>query len=667
MCVHEKIIIQLSSLDKRVLQPADFYLQVSALPKSPPRIILKCLSRNLQYVEDLEIPELAYTSLFSMDWLHSINRERNGDGQANLEHCLLSADNEIYRVPWEDVVQPEFVSRPLNATQLTAGNRGQNDSGHGEQQEQVLLIDTSLGKSVKTEDQREVVKLHSASEQDSQESSGRGSAADESEGEYVELEDITYPRFSPQKGSLTQSVSTNYRNLHKPWTTGQALPQNTDICDTVKGAPCPQSMVCAMLIEENLNEPFHHQRQKNGDTDPASQKGTIQSDGLLEHAPENVCVPEHSDCNSKALNDLNTDIMHHKTGACEPDSIDQVLLDSDHATVNTLTPECNRDAQEFECYVQTVSKCTEPDTNVPNVQLSAAHESQNAIRNSHTHKEAMPGPEQEDPLDRHVSDLAELVPNGHWSESNISGTSSPVSSDPLANEVDMDISSKQPAVSPITARHSSQETIEPSDVFQDHENKAIDLEKEEKEHVIPKEQSRAELRKENDKVSEAEGVVTDAVEKGRTPQTGLVNRTPKSGTTVSVCSGREKRESLSASQESIEDPGILECSTTESQQVTAEVSYLETTEAAGPQSARITPDVPGDHGGVLPKRMDAALEGERSSPVPNTEEQMEEQRLRDEFTAVKLEAEMKSHQQGKSPDPKTPHPHPPIPAHFPNF
>ncbi|XP_036440061.1 puratrophin-1 isoform X2 [Colossoma macropomum] len=278
LCVHEKVIIQLSSLDSRVLRPEDFYLQVAASTRRPPRITLNCLSANGQHVEELEVPELAYTSLFSMAWLDSINRERGDDGRAALEHCLLSADNNIFRVPWEDVVQPEFISKPPKVTQAVLGNgrlkgidgRGEDsdtehedsstifESGHG------ILIDTSMGQSEDRENQSKGVKLLPAlKEQSSKVSSGRSSssAADDSEGEYVELTEIELPRFSPQKGSLTQSISMNYRNLHKPQTPGPSLMQQNanPSQNPIKNTFCSQSMVCAMLIEENLSDPFQPQ------------------------------------------------------------------------------------------------------------------------------------------------------------------------------------------------------------------------------------------------------------------------------------------------------------------------------------------------------------------------------------------------------------------------
>uniref|UniRef100_A0A3P8YNR7 Pleckstrin homology domain containing, family G (with RhoGef domain) member 4 n=1 Tax=Esox lucius TaxID=8010 RepID=A0A3P8YNR7_ESOLU len=190
LCLHDKVIIQLSSLDPSLLRPGDFYLQ---------------------YVEQQDVPQIAYPSLFSMAWLQE--RCRAGSGRP-LSHCLLSADNDIFRVPWEDVVHPEFITRPRTKDPAPARSPAKGE-GDGDREQDVIkpsdkdrdmLIDTSKAQYV----DRGVAK---ESEEDS-----------DLEGEYVELEDILLPRFSPQKGSLTESISLNYRNLHKPWTTPQHMP-----------------------------------------------------------------------------------------------------------------------------------------------------------------------------------------------------------------------------------------------------------------------------------------------------------------------------------------------------------------------------------------------------------------------------------------------------------
>uniref|UniRef100_A0A671QKG2 Rho guanine nucleotide exchange factor 40-like n=1 Tax=Sinocyclocheilus anshuiensis TaxID=1608454 RepID=A0A671QKG2_9TELE len=259
LCVHEKVIIQLSSLDWRVLRPSDFYLQVTPSPKSRPRITVKCLAVSGQHVEELDVPELAYTSLFTMDWLDSINRGRSVVRRAALEHCLLSADNDIFRVPWEDIVHPEFISRPPKVTEQAesrgvckeVANREERDSDIDQEDnpEDIqcrIFIDTSTDQSREMDCQSKGVKLLPALSEIGKDSSGRSSSstAEDSEGEYVELADISLPRFSPQKGSLTQAISMNYRNLHKPQTAAstqtKAKPEQSLLKNVAGKSPCKE-------------------------------------------------------------------------------------------------------------------------------------------------------------------------------------------------------------------------------------------------------------------------------------------------------------------------------------------------------------------------------------------------------------------------------------------
>ncbi|XP_059848408.1 uncharacterized protein plekhg4 [Hypanus sabinus] len=109
LCISEKIVIQLSELDWQTLKPGDFYLQVVPHLEKTPRIILKCLAANGYNVEEILIPEVSYTCIFTMEWLDNINKRRMG---TTLQNCLLSTDNTIFRVPWEKVVTPEFIDKP---------------------------------------------------------------------------------------------------------------------------------------------------------------------------------------------------------------------------------------------------------------------------------------------------------------------------------------------------------------------------------------------------------------------------------------------------------------------------------------------------------------------------------------------------------------------------
>uniref|UniRef100_A0A673MAH0 Pleckstrin homology domain containing, family G (with RhoGef domain) member 4 n=1 Tax=Sinocyclocheilus rhinocerous TaxID=307959 RepID=A0A673MAH0_9TELE len=330
LCVHEKVIIQLSSLDWRVLRPSDFYLQVTPSPKSRPRITVKCLAVSGQHVEELDVPELTYTSLFTMDWLDSINRGRSVVRRAALEHCLLSADNDIFRVPWEDIIHPEFISRPPKVTEQAesrgvckeVANREERDSDIDQEDnpEDIqcrIFIDTSTDQSREMDCQSKGVKLLPALSEIGKDSSGRSSSstAEDSEGEYVELADISLPRFSPQKGSLTQAISMNYRNLHKPQTAASTQPKAKPEQSLLKNGACSQSMVCAMLIEENLSDTYQpviltrtapaeaeHPLQQVDGSEHTCAAGTASCDSVS----ESEFVSQHSDCDSAPLSDTST-------------------------------------------------------------------------------------------------------------------------------------------------------------------------------------------------------------------------------------------------------------------------------------------------------------------------------------------------------------------------
>uniref|UniRef100_A0A672LA32 Rho guanine nucleotide exchange factor 40-like n=1 Tax=Sinocyclocheilus grahami TaxID=75366 RepID=A0A672LA32_SINGR len=361
LCVHEKVIIQLSSLDWRVLRPSDFYLQVTPSPKSPPRITVKCLAASRQHVEELDVPELAYTSLFTMDWLDSINRERSVVRKAALEHCLLSADNDIFRVPWEDIVHPEFISRPPKVTEEAesrgvakeVANREERDldvdqEDNPEDIQCRIFIDTSTDQSGEMGCQSKGVKLLPALSELSKDSSGQSSSstAEDSEGEYVELADISLPRFSPQKGSLTQAISMNYRNLHKPQTAASTQPKAKPEQSLLKNGACSQSMVCAMLIEENLSDTYQpviltptapaeaeRQLQQVDGSERTCAAGTASCDSVSEHESEREFMSQNSDCDTAPLSDTSTRNISQTD--CEPVNTSQ--LDSN--LVSSLQPD----------------------------------------------------------------------------------------------------------------------------------------------------------------------------------------------------------------------------------------------------------------------------------------------------------------------------------------
>uniref|UniRef100_A0A8C7EBT8 Rho guanine nucleotide exchange factor 40 n=1 Tax=Nothoprocta perdicaria TaxID=30464 RepID=A0A8C7EBT8_NOTPE len=169
LCIHEKIVVQLASLDWRILKPGDFYLQVVPYLKKSPRVVLKCLAKDQHNVEEIVIPEVSYTSIFTLEWLSTINGERMGIA---LENCLLTTNDKIFRVPWEKVVKPEFINKPK-------------------------IIENNIF----TPEIREELSVLLPQE----------NSQSDLEGEYVELAEVSLPRFGPQTGSLTQSLALNYR------------------------------------------------------------------------------------------------------------------------------------------------------------------------------------------------------------------------------------------------------------------------------------------------------------------------------------------------------------------------------------------------------------------------------------------------------------------------
>lgn len=602
LCVHEKIIVQLSSLDRRVLQPGDFYLQVAPSSKSQPRITLKCLSASGQHVDEQEIPELAYPSLFSMAWLDSINQERRGNGQVSLEHCLLSADNDIFRVPWENVVHPEFISRPPKiSSQLVLENgrvedtevkEGQEDrasiSGHG------ILIDTSVAKSAERGDACKIAKLLSTLEQDS---SGRSSAADDSEGEYVELADITLPRFSPQKGSLTQSICMNYRNLYKPRTTGPERPSANTLQSSEKSGKCPQSMVCARLIEENLTEPFLHQmpaglhskQQEVSDRKLTSSTGTALSDGMLEHEPVTQCVPEHSDCINTAL----CDSKENNTMHIDPESLNQCLApepDSDQPTLSSYTIDLEASAIDEQRNVsgdETDPRdyATQQDVSEPNAELVAAFGSVETPDKTQIEveasKEVEPEPKQEDPTDQTASQPAESENGACASQcSSESGLSScdtkegrPGSESPQGQQVDSAIVSAQPAEGHVTGILPGHERTELCEKEESENRNRVKDEVEgeqvtERQYVDEGEAGTGEKESGNGSENEAdpERVVVDMVEEA-VPQTGSVNSVtnqmsttlgPETGSALGTEERQEMREIQKNEDEKLEKGEIMQ-------------------------------------------------------------------------------------------------------------
>ncbi|XP_035760463.1 puratrophin-1 [Neolamprologus brichardi] len=273
LCIHEKVVVQLSHLDPRLLRPGDFYLLVSpsAAPPPPrahraswrgdiplkPRLLLCSKSAGSHHVEQQEVFGVALQSLFSMAWLDSVNREREQRGASRLERCLLSAHGDVFRVPWEDLVYPQFISRPC-----AAPKEDQDSSIKGKD----VAIKTSSDNNREATSSSDVKHLPSSPKTDQ---SPANSGGEDSEGEYVELTELPLPRFSPQKGSLTQSISLQHRARTSTHTTTHTMsaatahtPQTTNIHSAAStltahahsNFPQPCEDATCRLMEESIHQ-----------------------------------------------------------------------------------------------------------------------------------------------------------------------------------------------------------------------------------------------------------------------------------------------------------------------------------------------------------------------------------------------------------------------------
>ncbi|KAJ8382504.1 hypothetical protein SKAU_G00032820 [Synaphobranchus kaupii] len=114
LCLGERVVVQLSTLDWRLLRSTEFYLQVVPFSTRCPRLALKCLAPGGRNVQEVLVPESQHSLVFTPEWLHCINKERGfqREGGGGLDTCLVSTCEGVVRLPWEEVVYPKFVSSP---------------------------------------------------------------------------------------------------------------------------------------------------------------------------------------------------------------------------------------------------------------------------------------------------------------------------------------------------------------------------------------------------------------------------------------------------------------------------------------------------------------------------------------------------------------------------
>ncbi|XP_028906931.1 puratrophin-1 [Ornithorhynchus anatinus] len=112
LCLGEQVVVQLASLDWRLLRPGDFYLQLVPFLRRRPRLVLTCLAPSGHGARQLPLPEATYSAVFTGPWLGSLNAGR-APGAGALHSCLLAVpDGQVLRVPWEEVLKPCFLDEP---------------------------------------------------------------------------------------------------------------------------------------------------------------------------------------------------------------------------------------------------------------------------------------------------------------------------------------------------------------------------------------------------------------------------------------------------------------------------------------------------------------------------------------------------------------------------
>ncbi|KAJ8016704.1 hypothetical protein DPEC_G00010080 [Dallia pectoralis] len=99
LCLHDKVVFQLASINLLLLRPGDFYLQVEPFSEHAARIVVRSLQEENegpgQKVEVTPIPETSYPCIFTEDWLAKLNQGRHG---TPLSQCVLSTDRGVEEV-----------------------------------------------------------------------------------------------------------------------------------------------------------------------------------------------------------------------------------------------------------------------------------------------------------------------------------------------------------------------------------------------------------------------------------------------------------------------------------------------------------------------------------------------------------------------------------------
>ncbi|XP_041844277.1 pleckstrin homology domain-containing family G member 4B isoform X2 [Melanotaenia boesemani] len=121
LCIHDKVVLQLSPLHKVRLKQGDFYFQIVPLGRKAVKLVIKCLSASGQAVAEIPISDSMFGNIFTAEFLQNVTRDRN---LHPLQNCLLTTGTAVYRTPWKNVVNPLFVSSTTDAIMQARCSRG---------------------------------------------------------------------------------------------------------------------------------------------------------------------------------------------------------------------------------------------------------------------------------------------------------------------------------------------------------------------------------------------------------------------------------------------------------------------------------------------------------------------------------------------------------------
>ncbi|XP_061731879.1 mucin-12 isoform X2 [Nerophis ophidion] len=359
LCLHEKIVVQLSPLDRHLLRPGDFYLQLSPPAQaavSSPRLQVCSVSDGGHHVVRQEVPALSPRSVFSMAWLDSVNRDREQRGTPRLERCLLSAQGDVFRVPWEDVVHPQFIHRPRAAPAL-AGEEFSNRSRDPPGQRVELQMDQSAASS----------------------------EGEESEGEYVELTELQLPRFSPQKGSLTQSISLQ----HQARRSTRTHTTNTDTHSPTSDHTHKRNAI--RDHKHTTNTDTHsptsdHTHKRNAIRDHKHTTDTTTHSPTSDHTHKHDATTDHKYTTDRTTHSPTSDDTHKRNATSDHKHTTDTTT---HSPTSDDTHKCNATSDHKHTTDTTTHSPTSDDTHKRNAISDHKHTTDTTAQSStsdHTHK-----------------------------------------------------------------------------------------------------------------------------------------------------------------------------------------------------------------------------------------------------------------------------------------